>query len=56
MDVYFVNCLLACIIAYGFGYWMGNRAAMKRYSMILSGLASGQISVQRIDEKPSGLH
>jgi membrane protein DedA with SNARE-associated domain len=36
VNVYFVNCLLACIIAYGAGYWFGKRATERRLSAVLS--------------------
>jgi membrane protein DedA with SNARE-associated domain len=48
VNVYFVNCLLACIIAYGAGYWFGKRATERRLSAVLSRIIGGGVSVETV--------
>jgi hypothetical protein len=50
MNVYFVNCLLACTIAYGVGFWSGKRTENRRLASILSYLASGRVSMATVGE------
>ena len=40
MNVYFVNCLLACLLASIVGYWMGKRTTERRMSDVLARLIS----------------
>lgn len=48
MNIYFVNCLLACIIAYGAGYWFGKRATERRMSMILSRVLGANVAISTV--------
>jgi len=48
MNVYFVNCLLACIIAYGAGYWFGKRATERKMATILGRIIGTSVTVDTV--------
>lgn len=40
-DVYFVNCFLACTIAFFAGYYLASRAHARRMAAMVAALAQG---------------
>lgn len=47
MDVYFINTLLACAIAYIVGYWVGRHQTERRFTRMLEAAVHAKIVAYR---------
>lgn len=45
MNIYFINCLLACSLAFWFGYWRGSKVTSIFYQRVLMGIAAEKVKL-----------